>query len=242
MLEALEKLLILQDRDRRLLRLRAEVADIEPQRRLVQNRRAAAEESFETARLTTLRLESERKKLELDADAKKELITKYSAQQWQTRKNEEYKALTHEIEMCKEAIRELEDQQLSLMEQLEAAEAAAKTAAEDLEKARGDCDLQLRQLADTEVRLTKQLKDAEAARAEAAAAIDAQLLSRYERILKSKGGNIVVGIERGVCGGCHMKLSRQDVINTQANREIVNCPNCGRILYYTRDMDVRPSE
>jgi predicted nucleic acid-binding Zn-ribbon protein len=242
MLEALEKLLILQDRDRRLLRLRAEVADIEPQRRLVQNRRAAAEESFEKARLTTLRLESERKKLELDADAKKELITKYSAQQWQTRKNEEYKALTHEIEMCKEAIRELEDQQLSLMEQLEAAEAAAKTAAEDLEKARGDCDLQLRQLADTEVRLTKQLKDAEAARAEAAAAIDAQLLSRYERILKSKGGNIVVGIERGVCGGCHMKLSRQDVINTQANREIVNCPNCGRILYYTRDMDVRPSE
>jgi predicted nucleic acid-binding Zn-ribbon protein len=242
MLEALEKLLILQDRDRRLLRLRAEVADIEPQRRLVQNRRAAAEESFEKARLTTLRLESERKKLELDADAKKELITKYSAQQWQTRKNEEYKALTHEIDACKAAIQQLDDQQLSLMEQIEAAEAHSAAASATLQQVRADCEQQLRQLADAEERLTRQVANAEREREEFAATVDPSLLTRYDRIRKSKGDKVVVGVERGVCGGCHMKLARQDVINAQAQRDIVLCANCGRILYYTRDMDVKAAE
>lgn len=242
MLEAIEKLLILQDRDRRLIRLRAEVGDIEPQRRLVQARQAAAEQELEGAKLQSHRLESERKKLELEAEARKGLIDKYSAQQWQTRKNEEYKALTHEIETCKLAIQSLDDQQLALMEQLEAAERRIATAQEVLRKARADAETQLRQFAEAESRLRKQLADAETARTEFAATVDPSLLSRYERILKTKGDKVVVGMERGVCGGCHMKLARQDVLNTQGDREIVHCPNCGRILYYTREMDVKPVE
>jgi predicted nucleic acid-binding Zn-ribbon protein len=61
---------------------------------------------------------------------------------------------------------------------------------------------------------------------------------RYERLSKQKGHNVVVGIERGVCGGCHMRLNPQIVVSCRAEQEIVTCPNCGRILYYTRDMDM----
>ncbi len=242
MLEAIEKLLVLQDRDRRLIRLQAETADIPPQRERLQNQRAAAEKMFEDARQRTLRLETERKKLELEAEAKRELIARYSAQQWQTRKNEEYKALAHEIETCREAISALEDQQLELMEQIEAADSEARRLGEELSRIRADIDHQLEQLAQAEARLSAQLANAATARSEFAATLDPALLTRYERILRNKGGNVVVGIQRGVCGGCHMKLARQDVINTQAQREIVHCSNCGRILYYTRDMDVTPSE
>jgi hypothetical protein len=48
---------------------------------------------------------------------------------------------------------------------------------------------------------------------------------------------VVVGVARGVCGGCHMQLSRQLVVTCQADQEIVSCLNCGRILYFTPDMD-----
>jgi predicted nucleic acid-binding Zn-ribbon protein len=242
MLESIEKLLILQDSDRRLIRLHAELADIDPQRRLVLGRKATAEQEFEKARHQGLHLESERKKLELEVEARKELIAKYSAQQWQTRKNEEYKALSHEIETCKGAIRSLDDQQIGLMEQIEAAEKHTQAATATLRQARADADLQLQQYADAETRLRKQLAEAEAVRARHAQTVDPLLLTRYERILKSKGDKVVVDIVRGVCGGCHMKLARQDVINCQADREIVQCTNCGRILYYTRDMDVKPLE
>jgi hypothetical protein len=242
MLEALEKLLVLQDRDRRLIRLRAEVADIEPQRRLVRTRLTNAEQTFEKARHQGHHLESERKKLELEVESRKALIDKYSTQQWQTRKNEEYKALTHEIDTCKEAIRALDDQQLVLMERIESAEREVAAATARLRQAKADSEVQLRQCAESEERLQKQLGEAEQARQETAASIEPSLLLRYERILKSKGDKVIVPVERGVCGGCHMKLARQDVINTQASREIVLCLNCGRILYYLPGMDVTHCE
>ena len=69
-------------------------------------------------------------------------------------------------------------------------------------------------------------------------AVDGRTLQRYERLLKMKGGSVVVGIEHGVCGGCHMKFPVQLVVSCQAERELVTCPNCGRILYYTSDMDL----
>ncbi len=44
-----------------------------------------------------LQIESARKELELEVEAKKQMIARYANQQFQTRKNEEYRALAHEI-------------------------------------------------------------------------------------------------------------------------------------------------
>src|SRR5438876_11310378 len=125
MLEAIEKLLILQDRDRKLSSLSEELAHIPVERQQLQAISAQAQASLDAAKLRVKHLESERKKLELDVDGQKKLIEKYSLQQFQTTKNEEYRALTHEIDTCKEAITKLEDQQLELMEQGEAAQKEA---------------------------------------------------------------------------------------------------------------------
>jgi hypothetical protein len=64
------------------------------------------------------------------------------------------------------------------------------------------------------------------------------VLLRYERLRKSKGEKVVVGVAHGVCGGCHMRLPAQILVSCQAEQEIVTCPNCGRLLYYTRDMSL----
>jgi predicted nucleic acid-binding Zn-ribbon protein len=45
-----------------------------------------------------------------------------------------------------------------------------------------------------------------------------------------------------VCGGCHMKLQQQLIVSCQAQKEIVTCSSCGRILYYTRDMELTGAE
>ena len=82
----------------------------------------------------------------------------------------------------------------------------------------------------------------EADRDHLAAAVDTEVLPRYERLRKSKGENVVVGVAHGVCGGCHMKLQRQVIVTCQGSQEIVSCPNCGRILYYTRDMSLAVAE
>jgi predicted nucleic acid-binding Zn-ribbon protein len=39
-----------------------------------------------------------------------------------------------------------------------------------------------------------------------------------------------------------MKLPAQIVTNCRAAAELVTCPNCGRILYFTRDMILTAAE
>lgn len=242
MLEIIEKLLILQDRDRKLLKVREELMHIPSERQQLQGKAGAAQSTLDAAKLRGKQIESERKKLELEVEAKKQQIERYSLQQFQTKKNEEYKALTHEIDLCKEAIVKLEDQELELMEQAETAQKEATAASQAAADAKRTMDTRLIDLAGREQTLQKELQDLEANRGELAAAVEEGLRARYERLLKNKGQTVVVGIHHGVCGGCHMQLSRQIIVSCQADQEIVHCPNCGRILYYTRDMDLAVAE
>src|SRR5262245_32372228 len=118
MLDVIEKLLTLQDRDRRIAIVKAELASIEPQSRALASKVSDAQAALENAKLKTKQLESERKRLELEVESKKQQIEKYALQQFQTKKNEEYRALSNEIENCKSAIVNLEDQQLEFMEKI----------------------------------------------------------------------------------------------------------------------------
>src|SRR5690349_18148662 len=112
MLDVIEKLLILQDRDRKISHVKAELASIAPQRERLQAQVSQLQSSLDAGKLKLKQLESERKRLELEVDSKKGLIEKYSLQQFQTKKNDEYRALANEITTCKAAIVGLEDQQI----------------------------------------------------------------------------------------------------------------------------------
>jgi uncharacterized protein len=242
MLDVIEKLLILQDRDRKLIRLREEVAHIPVERQQLQAKAAAGQAGLDAAKHKVKQIETDRKKLELEVDARKQLIEKYALQQFQTKKNEEYRALAHEIDMCKEVIFKLEDQQLELMEQAEGAQKQVAGATQSTSEAKKTIEARLADIAAREANLKKELAELEANREELAGAVDESARSRYERLMKHKGQNVVVGIQHGVCGGCHMQLSRSTVVTCQAEQEIVTCTNCGRILYYTRDMDLAVAE
>lgn len=238
MLESIEKLLILQDRDRKISRVKNELARIEPERRELQSRAANTQTSLDAAKLRVKKIETERKDLELQVEAQKQKIAKYSIQQFETKKNEEFKAIGHEIESCKKTITEIEDKEIELMEQAEAAQKEVVAATQLASEAKKHVDGQITELNGREENLKKELDELSANREELAAAVDESARSRYERLLKQKGENVVVGIQHGVCGGCHMKFPQQIVVSCRREEELVTCPNCGRILYYTRDMDL----
>ncbi len=238
MLDVIEKLLILQDRDRKLLKVQDELAHFPHEREQLEARAVSTQSGLDTAKTRVKQIESDRKKLELDVEAKKQLIEKYGLQQFQTKKNEEYRALAHEIEMCKEVIHRLEDQQLDLMEHAESAQKQVALAALSAAEAKKAVDSRLADLNAREQNLQRDKSELEKNRNELAQAVDETSYSRYERLFKQKGNNVVVGVQHGVCGGCHMQLSRQIIVSCQAEQEIVTCPNCGRILYYTRDMNL----
>lgn len=238
MLPVIQSLLVLQDRDRKISRVEAELANIGPERLAVDRRTKEAQAALEAAKLKVKQLETERKKLELDVEAQKGKIEKYALQQFQTKKNEEYRALASEIEGCRAAILKLDDQQIEFMEQIERAQKEAQTVSAATQQALKEVEEQKRLLNDKEIRLKKEIETLKADYQQLQNAVDESVRERYIRLRKQKGSNTVVGISHSVCGGCHMRLPMNVVLQTQAQQEIVSCPNCGRILYFTVEMDL----
>jgi uncharacterized protein len=238
MLPVIENLLILQDRDRKIMRIEAELANLGPERAALEQRAQRAQTQADAGKQKAKQLESDRKKLELDVEAKKGLIEKYSLQQFQTKKNEEYRALAHEIEMCKEAISKIEDEQLAVMEQVDTANREAAEISKASTATVKEVELARSALADKETRLKRELAELKGDYARLESAVEEGVRDRYIRLRKQRGASVVVGIDRGICGGCHMKLPMQIVLSCQAQQELVNCINCGRILYFTREMDL----
>ena len=242
MLEIIEKLLVLQDCDCRLVRVAAELARIEPERQTLLSKVAGAKTAVDAANNRIRHLEAERKELELEVVAKKQEIERYSLQQFQTRRNEEYRALAHEIEACQQAIVKIEDHELELMEQVDTLHKQIVAATQAGAETQKTVEREVATLGAREENLKKELAELERRRAALAAGVEEVARDRYERLFRFKGGNVVVGVQHGVCGGCHMRVPPQLLVHCQAQQEMVACSNCGRILYYSGDMDMAVAE
>ncbi len=227
----IEQLLVLQDRDQRIKSHRAQEKAIPTERAALEAKREATKAAFETLRDQSKHNEVERRKLEVEAQAKRDSIAKYRTQQTQTRKNEEFQALIHEIQAAETEIRGIEDRELDLMEAAEKLGAELKAGDAELKQANETIARQLKDLDDKAANLAKRLAELVAERETLASAVDPDTLSLYERILKSKGDVAVVPIEHEICQGCHMKAPGTTVSLVRAGEELVQDPNCGRILY-----------
>ncbi|GAB4175886.1 MAG: zinc ribbon domain-containing protein [Terrimicrobiaceae bacterium] len=231
MMELLDRFLALQDRDRKASELRAELARIPDEKKAREKQLAESAARLDLARTRMKEIEIEKKSLDVEISAKKALIDRYKTQQLQTRKNEEYSALSHEISAAEAAITAIEDKEIVLMEEAESlapkiAEAEALHATE-----RAKIDRALALLNEKAPSIQTRLDELDSQRAVAVEGLDEDLLDLYQRLFKSKGGLAIVPIEHGVCTGCHMKVTHQTALEAKAGTTVVHCSNCGRILY-----------
>ena len=229
----LEQLLVLQDRQQKIKQIQTEVETLPLQKKNLEEQLAASVAGVEALKQKARQVEMDRKKLELDVGTRTETISRLKTQQYQTRKNDEFQAIGHEIERYENEIRKIEDNELELM--VEADKVKADLGVEEKKSATVKESV-ARQTADLEAKsetLQSRLEELTKERAEIAGKIDEDLLSRFERLFKSKGDAVVVALEHEVCTGCHMKVTAQTAHRVKAGKEIVSCENCGRILYDT---------
>jgi uncharacterized protein len=227
----LEQLLVLQDRQQKIKQIQTEIETVPLQRKSLEAQLATSAAGVEALKQKARQVEMGRKKLELDVGTRTETISRLKTQQYQTRKNDEFQAIGHEIERYENEIRKIEDEELELM--VEADKVKADLAAE-AKKAATVKELISRQLMDLEEKskvLQSRSEELRKERAELADKIDEDVLGRFERLFNSKGDAAVVAVEHGVCMGCHMKVTTATAARVKAGKEIVSCENCGRILY-----------
>jgi len=227
----LEQLLILQDRQQKIRQIENEIKSLPLQRKHLESQQAESAAALEAIKQKARQVEVDRKKLELDVGTRNDSITRLKTQQYQTRKNDEFQAMGNEIKRYEDEIVKLEDQELELMDQGD--KLKVEVAAED-KKAGATKDSITRQMNDLGEKskvLETRLQELSKERKELAEKMDEDVLGRFERLFVSKGDSAIVAIEHGVCTGCHMKLTIATVKAAEGGKEIVNCEQCGRILY-----------
>ena len=201
------------------------------QRQNLEAQLAASAAALSALKSKAQHLEMDRKKLELDAGTRQESINRLKTQQYETRKNDEFRAMGNEIERYEKEIRQIEDQELELMDQADKVKVEVAAEEKKAAAARESINRQMADLDEKGKTLESRLGQLNAERTELSGKVEEDLLSRFERLFASKGDAAVVALEHEVCTGCHMKVTTQTAHRVKNGKEIVSCEQCGRILY-----------
>ena len=232
MLPELEQLLVLQDRDQKIKVFRDELTRAPLEKQRIAEELIRATGAHDKARGALQELEIRKKKLELDAQAKRDSIAKFKNQQFQTRKNDEFQALKHEIDRYEKDIVALEDTEIEIMEGIELQKIALKTSDATFTEAKRVAAERTKSVDERFISIQGRIGAVETERAEFATAFsDEDLLDLYNRLFTKKVGSALVPLEHETCGGCHMKVTPQIVHAVRASKVITHCEQCGRILY-----------
>jgi predicted nucleic acid-binding Zn-ribbon protein len=228
---ALEKLLILQDRDQHRRSLETQLKAVPGDVDLVRRKIGAEQTAIESAKTELKELESKRKLLETEIGSAEDKLAKYRTQQLQVRKNDEYQALGHEIETTQGTIGELEEQELGILYQIDEARKRFAEAEAVLKANIAGHEARLKTLAEREANLSAELAEAQASVTAARQPLDEASLRLYDRIA-ARQMPACVPVRAGTCGGCHLKLSSENESAARQGDKLATCDQCGRIVWW----------
>jgi len=227
---------------KRLAELQQKDTSILGKRRFIDTVPSRIVEVDEPLKKAKSELENIKKKSEIAARKKREKeaalteiqekIGKMKSRVSDLKTNKEYQAYQKEIESAEKEIIAVEDDILLLMEECE------EVAKEQKEKeARFNAEIEkvniFKQGLDAEVaRQEKELNELKRERADIVVRIPPDVYNRYMTLLRDSGDGVAVTTARNeLCSGCHMNIPPQLYVEIRKNEEILQCPQCRRILY-----------
>jgi predicted nucleic acid-binding Zn-ribbon protein len=231
-LTTIDKLLIVQDRDRRIRQLSRESEDIPARRKLSEERLKEHKEALQAAQELVKKNAAAIKGVELEIDTAKQRILKLREQQVSIKTNEQYRAMNNEVAGVEKQIREFEDREIVLMEETEGLRANVAHMDQRLKQEDVIVQSDRVQLEERLQAIQSEIERLKQERAGLVTDVDPEWLSRYDRTFKHHPDFALVPVDQAACGGCHMKLPPQVIQNVKRNQAMVCCSFCGRILYW----------
>jgi len=193
-----------------------------------------------------LELENIKKKQEAALKKKREKEAELSETQEKIRKmkahisdlktNKEYQAYQKEIGSSEKGISSIEDVILQLMEEIDAVakeqkekEAAVNAEIQKIDAFKAELDAEVAKN-ERELAVLKQERTAMVAR------IAPDVYKTYMTILLDSGDGVAVTTARNeLCSGCDMNIPPQLYVEIRKNQEMLQCPQCRRILYVAEE-------
>lgn len=227
----IETLLILQDRDQKIRDFEKQLGRIPGDEESAKTRLHGDEQTVKKCKADIQANEIEMKNLELDIDTRKESIARLKVQQFETKKNEEFRAMGVEIERYGEEVSGLEDRELEFMEEGEGLKKKQEEATSALAATQVLVDEELADLASRCDNLNKDVAELDVERTKIVGGLDEDTVETYDRLMKNKGDVAVVALNDAQCTGCHVRVISDTVVQAKTENGLTHCENCGRIVY-----------
>jgi predicted nucleic acid-binding Zn-ribbon protein len=228
----LEKLLVLQDRDRRRRETERELKAVPHELGLVEGRIATEKAAIENARQEMKELEAKKKVIDTEIGSAEQRVSKYRTQQLEVRKNDEYRALGHEIETTQAQIGQFEEQEIAILYSIDEAKKKFQAAELVLKENISSHEQRIRVLKEREKNLLAELQETLNSVATARQPLSELTLRTYDRIAQ-RNFPVCVSVQGGKCGGCHLKVSSEVESDVRGKGDkLITCDQCGRIVWW----------
>ncbi|MEW6109014.1 MAG: C4-type zinc ribbon domain-containing protein [Nitrospirota bacterium] len=178
---------------------------------------------------------NKKKEKERALDDINDKITKMKSRASEIKTNKEYQAHLKEIEALGKEISDIEEEILLLMESLDDALKQQKEREEKVNIETEKINAFKKELDKEVERFEKELSRLKEERSKFIELIEPDVYNTYMTLLNSGNGVAVTRAKGEICLGCNMHVPPQLFVEIKKNEDIIQCPQCRRILYYSEE-------
>ncbi|HYQ47697.1 MAG TPA: C4-type zinc ribbon domain-containing protein [Thermodesulfovibrionales bacterium] len=194
-----------------------------------------AKAELEKIRLKAAAVAKRKKDREAALAETQEKIAKMKNRASDLKTNKEYQAHLKEIESSEKEIVSIEEQILQIMDEIDSSE-KEKAEKEKSVRAEEEKIQEFKRSLDADVaKLEQELSALKEGRTKIVSELEADTYNTYLTLLQRGNGMAVVRAENEICLGCDMNIPPQLFVEIRKNSELIQCPQCHRILYYDED-------
>ena len=235
MKEKIIGLILLQECDNKITRLESLKKDCPARIKKMEEDLHALRSAFQadSDRLESLKKErrkSEQMIQELDGKREKSQIKLSNI-----KSNKEYTAALKEIEDLDKEKGKVEDGILAFMEDIEACEKKCLENKKEVERLQRDFEVDKKRIEQELDELNRESDALEGQRQELSGGVGKDLLGKYDFLRSRKNGVAIASVIGGVCQSCHINIPPQRFYELIKCNELLNCPNCHRLMYWGED-------
>lgn len=148
----------------------------------------------------------------------------------QSKNAREADAADHEMQVIRKAIKDKEDEQVTLAAAIEKVTGSLSAHEKEFETCKVTINKELEEAQARLDALTEKRASAVSGRDASASRVDKTMLHRYNTMYK-RFGNAVVPVVNGTCEGCRMQVPAQQLNVILRGKTVEQCRHCMRILY-----------
>jgi uncharacterized protein len=212
------------DAERRLEALEAETA-------VLDQALQRARDALDAARRAALDGARRRDDLETRIESYRVLQERRSQRLEQVRNPKEASTLMAELDLARSVMAKEENEWVRSAETVTQLEIKAKNEERNVEAVEAAQAAERAEVAKRRALLEAERDDALRVRELSAGTIDKPLRLRYDRLRKTRPGDVVVPLVGGACGGCHTTVPLNRRTQIRAGLVLDACEACGAILY-----------